>query len=543
MLEELHVRDLALIEDVWLEFPAGMTVLTGETGAGKTALVGALKLLVGERADSTMVRAGSAEAIVEGRLRDGEREIVARRRVSADGRSRCTLDGEMASVGALADAFGPLVDLHGQHEHQALLQPARHAEYLDRYCGADATETLAAYRAAYGEWLDARAGLDRVLHMLDEARRRADYLRFVVSEISSANVSADEEAELERRLPGLRHGERLAAAANEAYAALRDEAGASDALAVAHSALRHASDLDPTLDDMARRLDEIVALADELAHDLRTYAESLDHDPAALDAAMARLATYADLRKKHGPSTDDVLRTLEDAQEALAALDAGEAGLDEARARVESARASLEEYGQRLAALRREAVPRFVRDLIAATADLEMSGASFDIELADLPFDQWGDDGPQRVEFMYAPGPDQPARPLARIASGGEISRVMLALKGVLGAADDVPVLVFDEVDSGIGGVTATAVGRRLKELASRHQVLVVTHLAQVAVFADHHIVVEKSHLDSTTSTRVRVVEGRDRVAEVARMLSGAESDAGLAHAQELLGQAQGVSG
>jgi len=541
VLEELRVRNLALIEDVSLEFAAGMTVLTGETGAGKTALVGALKLLVGERADSTMVRAGTQEAVVEGRLREGDREIVARRRVTADGRSKCTLDGEMATVAAMSEALGPLVDLHGQHEHQALLQPSRHVEYLDRYAGPQAFDALAGYRCARQAWSQARVTLERLSGQLREAQERSDYLRFVADEISSAGISPQEESEIEERLPALKHGERLAAAAMEAYSSLRDEGGATDGLAVAQSALTHASDLDPGLDAITDRLREVVAITDDLVSDLRGYAESLEHDPAELDTLMSRLATYSGLKKKYGPSTEDVVRTFSQAQESLAALDAGDAGVQLASAELDSAQAQLVDAAERLASARREAAPRFVRDLIDATADLEMSGTSFQVLLEDLPFDTWSDEGPQRVEFMYAPGPDQPARPLARIASGGEISRVMLALKGVLGAADDVPVLVFDEVDAGIGGLTATAVGRRLKELASRHQVLVVTHLAQVAVFADRHIVVEKTSSAETVSTSVRTVAGQDRTIEISRMLSGAESDAGLAHAQELLGNARSL--
>ncbi len=541
MLEELHVTNLALIEDVWLEFAPGMTVLTGETGAGKTALVGALKLLVGERADSTMVRAGAAEALVEGRVRLGEREIVARRRVSADGRSKCTLDGDMANVSALAEVLGPVVDLHGQHEHQALLQPSRHAEYLDRYCGAEATNALVAYRSTRLVWVEAKVALDKTHAQLAEAQRRSDYLRFVADEITAVNPSAEEEADIERRLPGLRHGERLSVAGAEAYSALRDEAGASDALAVAHSVLRHCADLDPALDVMAERLAEITALTDDLAGDLRGYTESLEHDPAALELLQSRTAEFAGLKKKYGPTIADVLRTMCDAKDSLAALDAGEAGLEAARGYVDEARRELESAAQRVVTTRRAAVPSFVRDLMDATADLEMAGTSFEVMLEDLAFDSWTEDGPQRVEFMYAPGPDQPARPLARIASGGEISRVMLALKGVLGAADDVPVLVFDEVDAGIGGLTATSVGRRLKELASGHQVLVVTHLAQVAAFADRHIVVEKKVDKGGVSTTIRVVVGAARTAEIARMLSGVESDAGMAHAEELLGQAQSV--
>lgn len=541
MLEELRVRNLALIEDVSLEFSGGMTVLTGETGAGKTALVGALKLLVGERADSTMVRAGTQEAVVEGRLLHDGREIVARRRVSADGRSKCTLDGEMATVAGMSEALGPLVDLHGQHEHQALLQPSRHVEYLDRYAGPAVAAAHLEYGTARQEWVRAHATLERLLAQLHEAQEKSDYLRFVVKEIESAGIDAQEEAAIQERLPALQYGERLAAAAKEAYASLRDEGGASDGLAVAQSALSHARDVDPRLDEITGRLHEIVALTDDLVTELRGYVESLEHDPAELDTIQGRLATYAGLRKKYGPSTEDVLRTFSDAEATLAALDAGDAGVRAAQDECDLARDAFVRAAENLSTARREIAPRFVSDLIEATADLEMSGTSFQVMFEDLPFNAWGDDGPQRVEFMYAPGPDQPARPLARIASGGEISRVMLALKGVLGAADEVPVLVFDEVDAGIGGSTATAVGRRLKQLASRHQVLVVTHLAQVAVFADRHIVVEKTSSASTVSTSVRTVTGQDRTIEISRMLSGVESDAGLAHAEELLGKARSL--
>ncbi len=541
MLEELHVRDLALIEDVWLEFGPGMTVLTGETGAGKTALVGALKLLVGERADSTMVRAGSAEAVVEGRVALEDREIVARRRVTADGRSKCTLDGEMATVGALTLVLGPVIDLHGQHEHQALLQPARHAEYLDRYCGADGQTALDEYRRDRTEFAAAAAALEAIRARLADARQRAEYLRFVVSEIEATAPSVEEEAEIEARLPALKYGERLAASAGEAYAALRDEAGAADALGMAQTALRGSADLDPALDELATRLVDISALAEELASDLRAYRDSVEHDPEALDAALHRLSALGALKKKYGPDTADVLLTLAESKDTLAALDSGEQGLTEAESRVSLARDALVRSAERLMRLRHDAVPRFVSDLSSATRDLEMAGTSFDVLLEELPFDSWGDEGPQRVEFMYSPGTDQPAKPLARIASGGEISRVMLALKGVLGSADDVPVLVFDEVDSGIGGLTATAVGRRLKELADRHQVLVVTHLAQVAAFADHHIVVEKSADDEGVRTSVRSVAGPERTIEIARMLSGGETEAGIAHAEELLGMARSV--
>lgn len=541
MLEELHVRDLALIEEVWLEFGPGLTALTGETGAGKTALVGALKLLVGERGDSTLVRAGAGETLVEGRMRAGERELLARRRITADGRSKCTLDGEMASVGTLAETLGPMVDLHGQHDHQALLQPASHAGYLDGYAGTTAFRALEDYREARRAFLRALESLDKLEADVAEAARQSDYLRFVVAEIEALAPRPDEDLEIESRLPGLRHGERLTAASASAFSALREDGGASDAIGAALAALRHVAGLDPALDTLAARLESAAAEFDALGGEFRDYGEQIEADPEALNALEARQAALSTLKKKYGPDLGNVLATAARSKDLLSAAEDSGSALAAARESAAAGRSALETRAGELSAIRASAVEGFVDALESATLDLEMRGVRFDVALESLPFEQWTEDGPERVEFLYAPGPDQPFRPLAKIASGGEISRVMLALKGVLGEADDVPVLVFDEVDSGIGGATALAVGRRLKELASRHQVLVVTHLAQVAVFADRHLVVEKLVGEDTVSTTVREVDAEERISEIARMLSGADTEASRAHAAELLGSARGA--
>lgn len=545
MLEELHVRDLALIQEVWLEFGPGMTVLSGETGAGKTALVGALKLIVGGRADSTMVRAGASETLVEGRF-SHPGEVLVRRRVSADGRSKCLVDGEMATVAELASRLGPLVDLHGQHDHQALLSPATHAPYLDRYAGAPATDARRRYSDARSAYLDARADLERLRDEIADAERRSDYLRFVVSEVDGLAPDVDEDGQIERRLPALKHADRLAAACAEALSLVRGDGGAADGLAAAGTALSRVSGLDPAFDDIAGRLAEAESLLGEVGLELRGYAEGIEHDPDALNGLMARQQALADLKKKYGPTLEDVLRTRDEASASLEAARSGEAGLAAAAARLQAAEAVVREAGEALKSVHAGVAPGFVAALAAATADLEMAGVSFEVQADDLPFESWTDEGPQRIEFLYAPARDVPPRPLAKIASGGELSRVMLALKGVLGKADEVPVLVFDEVDAGIGGAAATAVGRRLRELAASHQVLVVTHLAQVAAFADAHLVVDKSTVDGGIRTTVTAVGEEERVSEIARMLSGSDTPTSRAHARELLlsvhgGQEPGV--
>ncbi|NTU71109.1 MAG: DNA repair protein RecN [Coriobacteriia bacterium] len=535
MLDELHVRDLALIREAWLEFGPGMTVLSGETGAGKTALLGALKLLLGERADSGAVRDGAPEATVEGRFRAGERELIARRRVSADGRSRCTLDDEMATVGALAERIGPLVDLHGQHEHQALLSPATHVGYLDRRAGESARVALEEYRTAREAHRAAITSRDELAVRMAEAAKNADYLRFVAEEIGRVDPVPGEDAALEARLPALQHGERLAEAAGEATRILRADGGALDSVARAQATLLKTVGVDPALDALAARLGEVSALTDDVSAELRSYRDGIEHDADALDRVLARLSALSGLTRKYGPTLDDVIAARDAADEALAAADAGDEARLAADAAVGAAQAQLQAAADRLTAVREEAVPGFVAALADAVAELAMDGTRFEVDIAALPFDAWTADGPHRVEFLYAPAAAQKCRPLSRIASGGEISRVMLALKGVLGAADSVETLVFDEVDAGIGGATATAVGRRLAQLGRGRQVIVVTHLAQVAVFADAHLVVSKEMDGGDAATTVTRVDGGGRVAEIARMLSGNDSDAGLAHAEELL--------
>lgn len=541
MLEELRVRDLALIEDVWLEFGPGMTALTGETGAGKTALVEALQLLVGERADATLVRAGSSEAVVEGRFLVGGEEILARRRLSAQGRSRCSLGDGMVTVGALEEALGPLVDLHGQHEHQALLSPSKHAGYLDRFAGAE--DVRDAYAAAHVALGSATADRDALAGDLADRERRLGELRARRGEIDAVSPRAGEDEELERRLPALRHADRLMEAVGAARERLRGEPGAEEWVVEALAALSRVEGLDPALDALGSRLS---ALADELADVARSvceYSETLTHDPADLDAAEARSDALYRLKKAYGPTLADVLATRESTCEAIASLEQGEDGLQRADARVEAARETLRAAGDELTRRRRAAAPGFVEELASAAADLGMPSAAFEVVIADAPMESWIREGPGSVEFLFSSSAGETPRPLARVASGGEVSRVMLALKGVLGRADEVPVLVFDEVDAGIGGVTAHAVGRRLAELARTRQVLVVTHLAQVAAYADRHLVVTKEERDGRSVTDVRPVEGADREAEIARMLSGGASESLLAHASELLAEAGRTAG
>ncbi len=539
MLEELHIRNLALIRDVWLEFGPGMTVLTGETGAGKTALLGGLKLLVGERADSSAVRSGASEALVEGRFTSETTTTLAKRRIGADGRSRCALDGEMVTVSGLAQELGPRVDLHGQHEHQALLSSHTHCGYLDRWAGAKVADRLRSYQDARAVWSDATEELHRLQANATQGARDADYMRFVVAEIERVAPVSGEDSDLDSTLPALQHAEKLADAASEVAATLRGDGGVLDSVANARSAFTRVNGIDPRVDELEGRLAEVEVLIDEIGTASRSYRDSIDHDPSTLARSLSRLAELNGLMKKYGPTLDDVMDRLAENRSALLIIDDDGSALKAAKESVDAAKVQLEESAVRLDHARRGSAPGFVEALELAASDLAMEGVRFEVAFEELSFSSWTADGPSRVEFLFAPSPAQPPRPLVKIASGGEISRVMLALKGVLGEADTVSTLVFDEVDAGIGGATAISVGYRLSRLARVHQVIVVTHLAQVAAFADAQLVVSKESVEGDAATVVRPVAGQERIAEVARMLAGNDTQASLDHAEELLAQAR----
>ncbi len=539
MIDELHARDVALIHDATIEPSAGLTVLTGETGAGKTALLSSIKLLVGERADAGQVREGAPGLEVEGRLflRDADEDgVVVRRRVSADGRGRVELDGRMASVRELATRVGASVDLCGQHEHQRLLAVQTHVELLDSWIGAPAADALAGYRDALSAADEAARELERVRELGRATGERLDEATFVLRRIDEVDPREGELEEIEAQLPRVEHGEALMAAAAGARELLSGDAGACDALADAVRALEEASRFDESLGRWAKALESALIDVEDVSGELRDYADEVDFDPEELERLQARLAALEGLRRAYGPRMADVLARREEAREVVAA--AGDGGELERRAERELRRreAELAEAADALDAVRAEAAPRLAAAVTEQMASLEMGSASLEVEQGRLPRAEWGRRGPSRVEFLYRPGAGLTARPLRRIASGGEVSRVMLALKVVLGEADDCETLVFDEVDAGVGGATAVALAGVLARLAQTHQVIVVTHLAQVAVAAEKHYLVRKSAGEGgVPETSLVEISGEDRVAEVARMLSGDTGEASRDLAREML--------
>ena len=556
MLTELRIRNVGVIDDVTLHLGPGLNVLTGETGAGKTMVVSALELLLGARADAGRVRAGTGSALVECGLRpvpeaaqewveDGDDELIAAREVSADpsgGRSRARLGGRMAPVSALSACVGAAVELHGQSDTFRLAQPAVQRELLDRFGGAALAATAEAYRQVFDAWTAARAELDRLRDMTRDRVREADRLRFELGEIDAVAPLPDEDEALLADLARLEHAESLLAAAGVAAAAIADDGGAHDVLAAAAAALEQVADVDPALRVLTDRARSLTAEAQDVGLELHGYLSDLEADPVRLDVLRARYSELLRLSRKYSAAGADldlqaVVAYADQARALLVELDGGEDRIAELEERVRVLEASLEAAAGRLRDERRRAGTQLAEVVGEHLAELAMSGARLEVQVAPTTPAASGAD---RVVFLLAANPGEPALPLGKAASGGERSRVALGLRLALADADDTAVLVFDEVDAGIGGGTAVAVGRKLARLARGRQVLCVTHLPQLAAYADVHFGVRKSQAGGRTVATVAVLDDAQRVAELSRMLSGSTDSAVAAdHAAELLSTAR----
>ena len=541
MIDEIHVENVALIHEADLVPGTGLTVLTGETGAGKTALLSALKLLMGERADSSAVREGSEGALVEGRLFAGahdEQGFVAQRRVGPDGRSRARVDGAMASVRELSERVSPLIDLCGQHEHQRLLDASSHVDMVDAWAGAGVAAALEAYRTALAAAQEAARELARVEEASRTQGSRLEEARFAYERICDVDPKPGEYEELEERLPRFEHAEALAGCAHEAAEALSGEGGSLDALNAAISELSRMGRVDAKLAEFADELTGAAITLEDAAAELRRYRDSVDFDPAELAQAQERFSAFKGLLRQWGPHMEDVFARRDEAAELLSLVDDADARVRRAREARDAAEDALARAARDLTKRRNTAAPRFCREVGKQMARLEMGRAELVWDSRELPRERWTAQGPCACELLYRSGAGLTPRPLRRIASGGELSRVMLAAKVVLGESDAVDTLVFDEVDAGVGGATARSLAQVLADLARTHQVIVVTHLAQVAVQGSVHYVVRRSDEGDMPETRLVRVEGSDRVTEVARLLSGDASDESLAHAKQLLSEA-----
>ncbi len=566
MLAELHIQNFAIIDELHLRFVPGFNALTGETGAGKSIVIDAVSTLLGGRADSGFVRAGARQARVEGIFhlnetaqqailsllqKDGlegedQETLILAREIRLEGRNICRVNGRAVTLSILEGIGQHLIDIHGQSEHLSLLRVKEHLAFLDRYGGLG--ELRAQVTAQVHALAKARRELEALLRDERELARRADLLQYQVNEIEAAQLYPGEEEELSAERTRLANAEHLMALTDQAYQALyegnEDQSSVADLLGGVVRNLTDLEKIDPALGEQRQSADEIFYLAEDLARSLRAYRDDIEYNPARLRQVEERLNLIHSLKRKYGDSIQDILAFGEQAARELESISHSEERVEELRAQEEKHLRRIGELAGKLSQGRREAGERLIAAVEAELADLGMAQAHFGVSIEQVEAEDgaplgerryaFGSTGIDRVEFLVAPNVGEPLKPLAKIASGGETSRLMLALKTVLSAADEMPILIFDEIDQGIGGRMGGVVGRKLWSLTREHQVLCVTHLPQLAGYGDAHFKVDKGIVEGRTVAAVHALDEEARTEELAHML-GTVTEVTRESARELL--------
>ncbi len=567
MLQEIRVRNFALIDEIHLEFDPGFNVLTGETGAGKSIIIDALGLALGGRFSTEMIRAGADSASVEavftmeqrpdfehfldelGIPVEADGSLIVQREAGASGRNRCRVNGQLVTVLSLAKIGEFLIDIHGQHEHQSLLFPEKQLELLDEYCGAPCLELKAEYQRVYQVWRRL-VDEDRQLRQNQaDLARKVDLLQFQAGEIAAAKLVLGEDEDLAKERDILSSAEKLYQAASESYQALYENSSgpaAVELLGSAERTLEHAAAIDPRLEPILQSLHEAACGVEEVSRDLRGYQDQIQFEPERLATIEARLDELTRLKRKYGSTIAAILQFGADCERELATITNREERSRQLGEELAEARAELGTLAGGLSSQRRAGAGRMEGAIMAQLAELNMDKTQFKIGLTQtesaegIPFAagtvEAGPNGADRIEFLVAPNPGEGLKPMSKIASGGELSRIMLALKAILAELDQIPTMVFDEIDVGIGGRTAQAVAEKMLLIGGSRQVISVTHLPQIASMAKQHFYIEKQVSGERTTVTVRALNANERVEELARMLGGAQvTDTTRRHAREML--------
>ena len=559
MLRELHIKNLAIIDDASVEFGKGFNVLTGETGAGKSIIVNALSLALGERAAGELVRSGEKEAVAEAlfdpppklsnqsiyeSLHDAGIEIedgvIMKRLVSSQGRSRAYINGSMVNIQTLSDVSRSIIDIHGQYEHQSLLSQEIQLDMLDEYGGL--LPEREEVKCAYEKLNNLKRRIAELQIKEKERTRRLDMLKFQINEICTAELKDGEEESLTEEAKILGSAVRLTELANHSYDSLySSDSSCLTKLSKILGSLKAISEIDPKAGESVKSLKEAIPILEEVAYFLRDYKDSLNFSPERLDAVQERLELIKGFKKKYGDSIKAILDFQDEAKKEFDELERSEEMLGGLKEELAGLKEAFTEKALLLSKKRGQVAKKIEPLIEAELSKLSMPDTRFSINFSREPGDDTtnglraAQNGIDSIEFLISPNIGEELKPLSKIASGGELSRVMLALKGTLSKGAGIPVLVFDEIDAGIGGIAAEAVGQRLKNLSASHQVICITHLPQIAAYADRHLKIEKRVEGKRTVVVIREIEKEERAEEIARMLSGDASDVSMKHAREML--------
>jgi len=561
MLQSLYLENIALIEKLGIELFPGFNVLTGETGAGKSIIIDAVNFVLGERTSRDLIRNGAARAKVEAvfNLNEGDaafaaldalgieydgNELILSRELSAAGRNACRVNGTLVPVVSLKSVSDTLVDIHGQHEHQALLDAENHISYLDAYCHAESLPIIEKIDAIVSRRNELMLKRNSGFSSEREREREMDMLRYQIEEIASANLEAGEEERLNAEKTVLLNAERIRTALETAHMALSgaEEGSALSAIDTARRSMRDIAALNKDYEALGDKIEELYYAAEDISFVLRDTSENVESDMQRLEEIEQRLKLISDLKRKYGRTVEDVIDFGKDAETKLNELENAEALAAELDAKLDKLKAEYNAAADELSKVRRAAGDRLKRDVLNELKDLGMAKAMFDVALSDASGGEPRKGGRETAEFMLSANPGEPLKPLEKVASGGELSRIMLCFKSIFADNDRVPTLIFDEIDTGISGRTAAVVGEKMLGIAKKHQVICVTHLAQIAALADAHLMVRKYDDGKNTFVETRQLNEEEKVLRIAQMMDGeSDSPSALTHARELIARADKI--
>lgn len=561
MLQSLYLENIALIEKLGIELFPGFNVLTGETGAGKSIIIDAVNFVLGERTSRDLIRNGAARAKVEAvfNLNEGDaafaaldalgieydgNELILSRELSAAGRNACRVNGTLVPVASLKSVSDTLVDIHGQHEHQALLDAENHISYLDAYCHAESLPIIEKIDAIISRRNELMLKRNSGFSSEREREREMDMLRYQIEEIASANLEAGEEERLNAEKTVLLNAERIRTALETAHMALSgaEEGSALSAIDTARRSMRNIDALNKDYEALGDKIEELYYAAEDISFVLRDTSENVESDMQRLEEIEQRLKLISDLKRKYGRTVEDVIDFGKDAGTKLNELENAEALAAELDAKLDKLKAEYNVAADELSKVRRAAGERLKRDVLNELKDLGMAKAMFDVALSDASGGEPRKGGRETAEFMLSANPGEPLKPLEKVASGGELSRIMLCFKSIFADNDRVPTLIFDEIDTGISGRTAAVVGEKMLGIAKKHQVICVTHLAQIAALAEAHLMVRKYDDGKNTFVETRQLNEEEKVQRIAQMMDGeSDSPSALTHARELIARADKI--
>lgn len=536
MIKYISIRDFAIIEHTEIEFHDGLNIITGETGAGKSIVIEAVSLALGSRADTAFVRSGRNKAIIQMVADDPSgREYILSREISASGRNICRIDDEIVTLAQLSALSRQLADIHGQYDHQSLLDPANHIRLLDSYEADAITPAKESVALLYGQYTDLRRQLKQLLARAAEDTRQRDFMAFELQELEDADLQIGEPEQLEQEIHLLQNSESIFASLSGAYEIISEsDYSALSALKLASDQVSSTGEFSDELDSLGQRLSSLYYELEDIGSELRHQRDSITFSPEELDSKMARLDLLSRLMNKHGRSIEELIEYREELAQRLEDID-DISGRQEALEReIKKTGIALRGACNRLSDARRSAAASLEEKIKLELSQLNFGDSQFSIEFREA--EDFTEEGIDIVEFMISTNRGEPLKPLSKIASGGEMSRIMLAFKKIIGDYDGIPTMIFDEIDAGISGVAATVVGRKMREISQNHQIICITHLPQIAAFGDHHFRIQKTSDETSTYTSVTALDEEETVAELARLLGGETiTQTTLASARELL--------